>query len=781
MKNTIRTFNLKMPDGSCRDGREYINLRRNGERLTVVGRAKEIGEKNAGDRLLGDDLRSSRRYFFVQRNHRQVVVIGYSDADGNFTSCEQLLFESNSEVEMTVAGDFVVFGGGDTLTYAWYNGDGYSYLGAMPEVPTVTFGTSTVIPLSTPHKNVTLTQTYNHWSEGLCRKDEQMVMSQWDDAVKQLRAQAATAGLCLQRIKLRLALRLYDDSLLWGETQQPSGNDNMLQAEVKADGSLLTEGFSINAMAWRPTMRLISPGIGQWASLVKAIEVWAAGYDDEQRYVDIQTTESTANPSLKYITIKERGSGDEEKLRKLAEASSWRQVAVITDIDGFRQGIISGEGILPTGDGTVAIKVIPGGEIAVPQLPLHVGAKVMAEAGGKLLVGDIVSHMPLPPYYLSLVDPDDLCDGVASTFVTIDYATPQGISRTVRAEVGEHYAMRLSPMIVVADSRARCLTVTIIASGERRRVSIPLTPSADGAYAYAVNVDGFLLTITTDTSIPQAIMPTIELPHMLCCATISNPLLLQSLDVRVPDVNAIAPTMRYGSSWLLGRSPACVFSSDGMRLLSFDNKGHCTAATLISRHTVDSPRNLTVTSRGLTFIDRGNRFCRYEGSKVKATSLKVSNAIGLAWSTTWQETWVICHDECLVVADDGSIYRRTQKFDGCTSSLLTDAIGIYTIDREEPSIMMIKIVSPPLLSAGRRLCGVLWHFNDKDVDLQLRVYAIDCHESEGKELASAKISGEIAPIILQRVASPRVRAYRLFVQGYMSSESSVCSPEVAMV
>ena len=58
MKNTIRTFNLKMPDGSCRDGREYINLRRNGERLTVVGRAKEIGEKNAGDRLLGDDLRA---------------------------------------------------------------------------------------------------------------------------------------------------------------------------------------------------------------------------------------------------------------------------------------------------------------------------------------------------------------------------------------------------------------------------------------------------------------------------------------------------------------------------------------------------------------------------------------------------------------------------------------------------------------------------------------------------------------------------------------------------
>ena len=85
MKNTIRTFNLKMPDGSCRDGREYINLRRNGERLTVVGRAKEIGEKNAGDRLLGDDLRSSRRYFFVQRNHCQVVVIGYSYADGNFT------------------------------------------------------------------------------------------------------------------------------------------------------------------------------------------------------------------------------------------------------------------------------------------------------------------------------------------------------------------------------------------------------------------------------------------------------------------------------------------------------------------------------------------------------------------------------------------------------------------------------------------------------------------------------------------------------------------------
>ena len=436
---------------------------------------------------------------------------------------------------------------------------------------------------------------------------------------------------------------------------------------------------------------------------------------------------------------------------------------------------MAGSNLTDIGGGKVAVAVIrQSTAVAWQPTPSRFTANTLDTVGTSLFAGNLVRHLPAAPHFLSVVDATTLKNGVASTYVSVDIATEAGNATITRSALLEQYSLQTTNLVSYPDSRARRLTLIVVAGGQRYSRTIPLTPSATGNYAYATRPGGFAIQPDTSSSVPPTTARSVAQPTTLLHST-GNP--LQWTECTRADnagVHGVMPTMRYGATWIIGRSPVCLLSADGIRLLSFDTSGRCTASTRISQRIVASSRLAAVTENGLAFIDSNGQLCRYEGTRVTSTGVTVPSAEGLVYSASHGELLVYGGGKTMAVAPDNTFTHRTSRYQSHASGLLSDSDNVYDPDIEEKSTQAVDLHTDQI-ELPFRLRLAQWHIDASDADVRLTVYAENGYSCHGEMVSSQRLRGAVRAVVRQRVAMPRSRTVRFGLQGTLPSGTRICN------
>lgn len=533
-------------------------------------------------------------------------------------------------------------------------------------------------------------------------------------------------------------------------------------------------GITLSATMWQPTLHLVSSGLGHWQPFVKAVEIYATEEVGDFSTMRFRCEQSQTGQKTYHLRMRAENDTSAQ-LRQSAEAQEMRLVASITDTKALQGGTVAGSNLTDIGGGKVAVAVIrQSTAVAWQPTPSRFTANTLDTVGTSLFAGNLVRHLPTAPHFISVVDATTLKNGVASTYVSVDIATEAGNATITRSALLEQYSLQTTNLVSYPDSRARRLTLIVVAGGQRYSRTIPLTPSAIGNYAYATRPGGFAIQPDTSSSVPPTTARSVAQPTTLLHST-GNP--LQWTECTRADnagVHGVMPTLRYGATWIIGRSPVCLLSADGIRLLSFDTSGRCTASTRISQRIVASSRLAAVTENGLAFIDSNGQLCRYEGTRVTSTGVTVPSAEGLVYSASHGELLVYGGGKTMAVAPDNTFTHRTSRYQSHASGLLSDSDNVYDPDIEEKSAQAVDLRTDQT-ELPFRLRLAQWHIDASDADVRLTVYAENGYSCHGEMVSSQRLRGAVRAVVRQRVAMPRSRTVRFGLQGTLPSGTRICN------
>lgn len=405
MKNTKKIeFKPLTPIDGNRS--EAVNVRRRGDWMEVTGTPAAVCPKTTDDRFLGADRRGSRTYYFMQRNGKDVIMSGYRQ-DGTFTAVQRTLFADGGSVTgFAVSGEFVVMSTSAGLRYLHFNGSGYDSLGGMVEMPEFAFGTIMSATISTDIAGITLKGSYPQWKGTLAASDRSGVERAFRSAISELQTVASAGGCCLQPVVLRVALRLWDDSLLWSGAAACVGHT--WQPETLADatpGTVSTiDGTTLSATMWQPTLHLVSSGLGHWQPFVKAVEIYATEETSDFSTMRFRCEQSQTGQKTYHLRMRAENDTSAQ-LRQSAEAQEMRLVASITDTKALQEGTVAGSNLTDIGGGKVAVAVIrQSTAVAWQPTPSRFTANTLDTVGTSLFAGNLVRHLPAAPHFLSVVD-----------------------------------------------------------------------------------------------------------------------------------------------------------------------------------------------------------------------------------------------------------------------------------------------------------------------------------------------------------------------------------------
>lgn len=772
MKNTT-TISFKPLTAVDGNRAEALNVRPRGEWMEVVGEATAVCPKTADDVLLGIDRRGSRTYYFMQRRHRIVSVAGYSQ-NGAFTALgEDLLDAEGDAYGFAVSGDFVVLSTPKGLRYLHFNGSGYDSLGGAVEMPVFAFGTNESATVATDIPGFVMKSSYRQWTGTLTATDRGTVERAFMSSVAQLQRLAEVGGSCLQPIAVRVALRLWDDSRLWSDAVAGLGSawQPEVVAEAASGDAWTVVPSTLRAATWRPTLRLVSAGIGEWQQFVKAVEIYATDEWQDFSVVRVRCEQSQSGQPAYYLRMRAENDAD-QLIRQAAEATKMRLVATITDIPSLVAGKVVAPNVIDIG-GEYAINVVRSSIAEWQPAPRPFVARMLSAVGTSTFAGNIESQLPTPPHYMQLADANSLTDGLASTYVSVEVATETGTMVVTRAALLESYSLHTASIVAYPDSRARRLSIIVVAGGQRHSLAIDLTPAANGNYAYATRNGGFVLQRSSDASVPATTAAAISQPSRLLLSN-GNPLQWMACDnADNTGVIGILPSMRYGSSWVVGRSPVCLLSADGLRLLSFDTAGRCTASTRVSRHVVADARLAAVTDNGIAFVDSYGQLCRYRSQRVEPTGIVAVGAKGVVYDNVHGELLIYGGQHSIAVGNDNAFTHRTATFLSHADAMPFDHDHVYDINVETARPMAVELRTPQMtLPFMLRLAE--WRIAATDADISVAIYGENGFSCHGETTCRMRLRGALTAAVRQRVAARRIDSVRLGVAGTLPTGSRIC-------
>lgn len=374
------------------------------------------------------------------------------------------------------AGDFVaVCDGLGTLSYLyWEDSAGtYRWLGAVPEMPPFSVDIGDVRPVSGEVEAVAFDETVPDMRAGVPAAVRKAVGAAVESAVKALHDRAAGLGLYTAPVLVRLAVRLWDGSLLHlsepvllsaGEPQQPGRVAVPLAVATAGMTGTLKAPLTLDAFSVKVTAD--TAALGGWRGIVRGIEVWVT---PPQRIMDEGGT-----PEVSYnggggthaLYVRPAFVSGEAQARTLFTAS-WRCVAVLPLAGGAAQTVwpaYSGDGDTVADYGALRRRGVT-------------GASAMTGHGGFLHLGAGRRLLPLP----ALPRGEYGATEKASCRVAVKFAGGEG-ARTVAAG-GEVTCDggRLLPVFSYPDPAATALTVQLAyADGRLYERTFPLSPAATG-------------------------------------------------------------------------------------------------------------------------------------------------------------------------------------------------------------------------------------------------------------------------------------------------------------
>ena len=766
---------------------ETVNLRSHGKGiLSATGNPSAIARMQENDRFVGCDHRNGSTYYFVLRNGN-LVLLGRSEADGTFTEDGTVVAQLEEDIGKCAAtGDFFILSTDAGLRFLHYSGGTYTFLGGAPQFPVLAFGTTDTAQLTATLPGHKLNGAYPEWSGTLQASDASAVTRQVKTAFDNLRQQAEEGMRCIFPVMLRTALRLWDGSLLWSPETAMAGNgyslpETLAPVTMIAAGEYRVENTSVSLTAWKPSVTLISPGIGAWRHLVKAVEIYAAGSQDLlPDTVEFRCEKSQQGGPEYCLRMKAASVKTLQASRSLPHQQEFRLIASISDIESLFNGKIAAQGVSPVTDGTggclsastFAIGFTGGGEKAAfqPTVPAF-SASALTTVGDRCFAGNVTTKLPEPPRYESICNPSGFVEETASVTVAVEIAGQSSHMVVARSAATNVWSQKLNGFIAYPDSRALHMTVVVMAGGKKYAFETPLCRNGSGNMAYAeADDEGFTLQ-PSDKDFSFASTATTEhQPCTLLASAPGNPLQWQTCGkAGNRGIAAVAPAFGLGSSWQLGRHSVCLFAVEGVYLLSFDTKDNCSGTTLISRLTTDGNNSVTATSEGLAFIAADGGICRIKGTKATRTGITVRNAKSIGYSMHFDEIWIEDSEGFTIVENEGNYYRRDLKASIAATQEHTLLIGngtILTPEKETEESIRISMLTPAVvMPCTMRASAVIWDITGDNLDIRLAVYGDNGRSCCGSLIAALEVKGSPGSPLFHRIAAPFVRTVRLSASG----------------
>lgn len=783
------------------DGTEAIavNLRPTERGLAAVGMPLQIADAGTDTRFIGNDRRGNRLYFFAQRQGN-VLLAGYRDDGIDFVPAEKALFTTTATVKsIASAGDFVLINTSEGLEYLHYDQGGYEHMGSI-EFPVFAFGTTDMAELSETIASYPLEGSYPGWHGTMMPDDATTLARSALNAVKKLHARAKAGQRCMQPLLLRTALRLWDDSLLWSAEATVTGNDyappeTLANATAPSTDTFRIESSALSLKAWKPAATVVASGIGKWKPFVKAVEIYAATVEPVPDSVSFRCETKQQGSTAYYLRIATEATGSCNIRRTLPHQKQLQLVASISDLDALQGGILRADGITPVSDGagsqltgrTFALDMPASKTTASYEPPLPGFApEALSAIGNRWFAGNATFRLPQPPRFASLWDTNALKSGVASVFVTVELNTSAGMATVASSTVTDIWAEQLNGFACYPDSRAVRMTVTVIAGGQTRQWSAPLAPSPCRKFAYAIAPDanGFALSSTTTQPLPERSNAEWSEPGTLLASATGNPLQWKRCPkASCRGIRAVLPAFGYGSAWQSGRHPAYLFATDGIYLLSFDTKGECSGANLISARQIPGQEAAASTSDGAVFVDSNGEVCRLNRSKASPTGIIVANATAAGYSPRYHEIWIENAEGKTIVTADNSFYLCTasgslRHFSGI--SYLEIGQLLHALDKEmEGDVLVTYRAFPTETPCGTRLRTVVWDIVADEADLALSVYGENGRSCHGELFSSLHAAGNLRAPLRHRLIAAPARTIRLSVSGKIPAGTEIRTAKMA--
>lgn len=790
MKNTLLNIPFRTVLPADGPGTETVNLRSGHEGLITAGHPELIANLQTGDKLIGTDKRLDRTYFFVERNG-MLTVAGYLPDNGAFVPLSAALFSTGGKaINAVPSGDFVVVATADTVHFLLYENESYTWLDEELPFPTLAFGTTEHSTLSEPVAGHKLKSNYSAWSGTLTGEDAALMSGSATKAVALLRKRAESEGYYTQPVVIRTALRLWDDSLLWSPYATMAGNreaafDCRASVSYETGGSYTVANSQMTLEVWKPSVTLVSPGIGKWRNRVKAVEIYATPQmKSPSNSVSFRCERTQQGETFFFLRILPEQVSPKQSRQLLPIYREMQRIAVISDIDSLMQGEIRSPGLRTAPDAsggslalsTYAIDPLPDDDRnyatftppAAPFVPA-----LMTDVGNRLFAARLKKPLPQPPGAGFQWETSGLRKETATVRTTVELLTESGTSIVTRTEETAHWSESLNGFVAYPDSQAVKITISLTAGGTHRQWQSQLTPAPDGAFAFALADEGenFQLVTATAPYAPQPKNTVAENVTEIYLSGFGNPLQWQPCaNAHNRGVTAILPSFIYGSSWQLGRHPAYLFAADGVYLLSFNTRGECTGADRITARIAKSATTAVSTADGAVFADLNGEICRLKGSKVVPTGVVVEGANSLGYSLAFDEIWAKGSTGITVIETDNSFYRRTfhptaiHNLNGRTWIVAENRL--YTTEKESDTAVDITLrTTPTLLPVGKRMTEVIWHVMANNAAVRLTVYGENGRSCHGALISRLNVNGTIGSPLRHRLYSAPYRTVRLEITG----------------
>lgn len=739
-----------------------------------------VARMQQGDTFAGYDRRGEREYYFAVRNGA-LWLLGCNES-GSFSTTEKQLFAIEGElISMTASGNFLVASTSAGLRYLFYDGADYSYLGAAPEFPTMAFGATDSTDLVETIAATKFKGEYPEWRGSLQPDDFATATKMVATAIKNLKRKAQAGLRTIEPLAMRVALRLWDDTLLWSPSVAVAGGDYpapeaVAAVSIMSAGVFKMEAAELKLAAWKPRAEIVEAGIGNWRHLVKAVEIYASPLIDTLDGSAVFRCESSQQGQPSYfLRITPDASAASAARRKLPESSKFRLVATISDLDSLLSGSLK----------TVSIDIANAkADTGYVAAVAAFRGRVLATVGDRCFAGDLEVALPAAPRYESLCNPAGFSIALASCVVAVELSTPSGKAVVATSRLCDRWSQQLGGLVAYPDRRAVKISVAVTAGGKKYFWSSALVAASSGNYAYAYSPGGFTLAETASKLEFATANATERHPAKLLASVAGNPLQWEECTMaRNRGVKAVVASSGYGSSWQLGRHAVYLFATDGIYLLSFGTKGDCTGATLVSRRTVSNAASVAAADSGVVFVDTCGAVCRLNGSKAEATGVVVSGAFAAGYSVRFGEIWVCSDSGATVVEHSNRFYHRDSigllRVSG--KDFAIDGTAICTLDDERQDLTNITLRTRAIpIPRGWMPEAVVWDAVVGDADLRFEVYGENGRSCCGWLISRLKATGMIGAPLVHRLPSSRMRTLRLAVAGRLPANAELRPAKVLL-
>ena len=765
--------------------------------LAAVGNPQITTYLASGDTLAGCDLRGNTLHIFVLREGN-LLYLGHTVEGEDFYFNETSLDKMESVSGFASVGDFVVISTHAGMRFLRYTDGEYTYLGGTIEFPVFAAGTAASMVLSQTVMGRSLECNYTKWSGTLLPDDFANLTKSVKTAIAAIKKEAKAQSSCINPITIRIALRLFDDSLIWSD-QLPIAGSRFVVPEALANvdmvnvGSYAVNDFQLTVPAWKPSLTLLSPGIGKWRDLVKAVEVYASEEYDIVGEPTFRCESTQTGESKYYLRVSADDSAATTAKADMTATNKFFLIKSISDIDAFVDGKITDLSLVPNdasgslSESSYVVDATRYGE-AVSMTPFRVpySAEVVSTVGNQCFAGNLVTMLPGAPSMLSLANPAHFEAAYTSAEVVVLVKTSKGLDQVINSSIVSHWSSRLASLITYPDARATKMIVTATLRGKMYRSEILLTPSAMGNYAFAQQDGGFIMQETSLNMFFAGSSCREVSESALWMTDNSNPLVWSKCDKALNrGVRAVVPSLGYGSSWLLGRHSAYLFATEGIYLLSFNKLG-CSGATLVSLRQVADQNSVTLIANGVAFVDTAGNVCRLKGSTESTTGIVVHDATAIGYSAAFNEILVDDGTRIITICADNTYYfrafRAARLVNISSATFLTDSLNIHTVEAETDSVVDICIRSPEYtLEPRRRLRHIAWSIIGDSVKADVAVTLSNGRSNARKYVTRLSCTGTTVQPLFHKLIAPYAITYRLSIEGKMRSNTIVRPPTAAIV